>query len=75
MILFTKRVVSLARVTEPRALTAHESLRYMHIVRLKKNTGLLELKITFLQLITILHSHASRHFIRVVSSGRVFFPS
>jgi len=36
MILFAKRVVSLARVTEPRALITRESLRYMHIARLKK---------------------------------------
>jgi len=36
MILFVKRVVSLPRVTEPRALTTHEFLRYMHIARFKK---------------------------------------
>jgi len=42
--------------------------------RLKKNTGLLELKITFLHLITIHQSHALRHLIRVVSSDHVFFP-
>jgi hypothetical protein len=36
MILDVKRVVSLTRLTEPRATTTHESLRYIHIARLKK---------------------------------------
>ena len=69
-----KRVVSLARVTEPRAPTTHESHRYIRIARLK-NTGLLELQITFLHLITIHQSHALRHLIRFVSSDHMFFLS